>query len=404
VSGPVPAEGFRVSAGSPPVRATTPAAASPPVRVSTPRQLLSLVPVLLGFYPGASVVVLGLSSPRGTLKVSQRCPGYDPGDPDGAARTVRDVVALLARQQCLRATAVGYGPDERVAPFIRLLREQATGHGIELIELLRAEGSRYWSYVCTDPACCPPEGSPYDDTPDPALATLLPEGVPAVLPSRAALAGLIAPSGGEEAASTRGATRRAGQRAARLTRRARQSADPVARRHPVASAGIRAVRAAVRACRQDQAVTHSCRQDRAVTHAQAGWLLVALHDPWVRDDALCRMDAAHRRAHLKLWADLTRLAGPGDVAAPATLLAFTAWQAGNGPLANVALDRALDDDPRYEMARTLRLLINHGIPPAKAGPPMTPRQVAAYFRARATGTGSPAPSARHEAGDGCLSA
>jgi hypothetical protein len=394
VSGSVPAEGFLVSAGSPPPRVTTPTAASAPVRVSTPGQLLRLVPVLLGFRPGASVVVLGLAPPRGTLKVIQRCPGYDPGDPGGAARTVRDAVALLARQQCPRAAAVGYGPDERVAPFIGLLREQAARHGIELIELLRAEGSRYWSYACADPACCPPEGSPYDDTPDPELAALLPEGVPAVLPSRAALAGLIAPSGGEDAASTLGATRRAGQRAARLTGRARQSADPVARRHPVAGAGIRAVRAAIRACRQDQ----------AVTRAQAGWLLVALHDPWVRDDALCRMDAAHRRAHLKLWTDLTRLASPGYVAAPATLLAFTAWQAGNGPLANVALDRALDDDPRYEMARTLRLLINHGIPPAKAEPPMTPRQVAAYFRAQATGTSRPAPSAPQEAGDGYLSA
>jgi len=161
-------------------------AAPPSVRVTTPRQLLSLVSVLLGFYPRASVVILGVGSPRGTLKVIQRCPGYGPGDPDGAARTVRDVVALLASQQCPRAAAVGYGPDEHVAPFIGLLREQAARHGIELIELLRAEGSRYWSYACADPACCPPEGSPYDDTLDPALAALLPEGVPAVLPSREA--------------------------------------------------------------------------------------------------------------------------------------------------------------------------------------------------------------------------
>jgi Domain of unknown function (DUF4192) len=154
-------------------------AAPPPARVTTPRQLLSLVPVLLGFCPRASVVILGVAPPRGTLKVIQRCPGYDPGDSDGAARTVRDVVALLASQQCPRAAAVGYGPDEHVTPFTGLLREQAGRHGVELIELLRAEGGRYWSYVCTDPACCPPEGSPYDDTPDPALAALLPERVPA---------------------------------------------------------------------------------------------------------------------------------------------------------------------------------------------------------------------------------
>ena len=63
---------------------------------------------------------------------------------------------------------------------------------------------------------------------------------------------------------------------------------------------------------------------------------------------------AQRRAHLRLWSDLTRLARPGYVAAPASLLAFVAWQAGDGALANVALDRALADDPRYSMARLLR--------------------------------------------------
>jgi hypothetical protein len=168
----------------------------------------------------------------------------------------------------------------------------------------------------------------------------------------------------------------------------------VTRRHPVANAGIRAVRAALRACRQGQ----------AVTRAQAGWLLVALGDSWVRDDALGRLDPAHRRADLKLWTDLTRLAVPGYVAAPATLLVHAAWRAGNGALANVAIDRALDDDPGYPLARTLQRVLALGAPPDKAEPPMTPRQVAAFHRARAAGTGRSALTACREAADGYLSA
>ena len=58
------------------------------------------------------------------------------------------------------------------------------------------------------------------------------------------------------------------------------------------------------------------------------------------------MDPAHARAHQRLWTDLTRHAQPGYIAAPASLLAFTAWQNGNGALANLALDRALADTPR----------------------------------------------------------
>ena len=78
---------------------------------------------------------------------------------------------------------------------------------------------------------------------------------------------------------------------------------------------------------------------------QFAWLAPALTSLRVRDDAWARMDPAHCDAHLRLWTDLTRRAQPGYVAAAACLLAFTAWQNGNGALANVALDRALADTP-----------------------------------------------------------
>jgi hypothetical protein len=68
---------------------------------------------------------------------------------------------------------------------------------------------------------------------------------------------------------------------------------------------------------------------------------------------------------------------PSYVAAPASLLAFCAWQAGDGALANVALDRALDDNPRYSMALLLREALDSGAPPSMPRLPMTPEEVAA---------------------------
>ena len=94
---------------------------------------------------------------------------------------------------------------------------------------------------------------------------------------------------------------------------------------------------------------------------------MALRDLRVRDDAWARMDPAHADAHRRLWTDVVRRAQPGYVAAPAALLAFVAWQSGDGALANVALDRALADDPRYSMALLLRQVITAGAPPV-AGP------------------------------------
>jgi hypothetical protein len=106
---------------------------------------------------------------------------------------------------------------------------------------------------------------------------------------------------------------------------------------------------------------------------------VALRELRVRDDAWARMDPAHAEAHQRLWLDVTRRAQPGYAAAPAALLAFVAWQSGDGALANVALDRALGDDPDYSMALLLRQVINAGAPPSMATLPMSPEEVAASY-------------------------
>ena len=73
---------------------------------------------------------------------------------------------------------------------------------------------------------------------------------------------------------------------------------------------------------------------------------------------------------------MVRHVQPGYIAAPASLLAFTAWQTGDGALANIALDRALADQPDYSMALLLRDILDAGTPPSAAVPPMTPEQVA----------------------------
>ena len=135
-------------------------AAPPPVRVTTPRELLSLVPALLGFYPRACVVVIGVVPLRGSVRVSLRFAGYDPAGPGAAALRAGFAVALLASGQCPQAAAVGYGPDQHVAPFFTLLREQADRLDIQLTQLLRAEDGRYWSCARTGPSCCPPGAAP----------------------------------------------------------------------------------------------------------------------------------------------------------------------------------------------------------------------------------------------------
>jgi hypothetical protein len=189
-------------------------------------------------------------------------------------------------------------------------------------------------------------------------------GIPAAA-SRAALAATIAPLEGPGADAMREAIARAEQAAARqLT---------VSGPDAFEATGLAAVREAITCYRGGGSMT--CPGDWAR-------LALALTSMRVRDDAWARMDPAHRDAHIRLWTGLTRRAQPGYVAAAASLLAFTAWQSGDGALANIALDRALADDPGYTMARLLRDALAAGLPPSAAVLPMTPEECAASYDAR----------------------
>jgi hypothetical protein len=191
-----------------------------------------------------------------------------------------------------------------------------------------------------------------------------------VLPGRAAVAARVAPLGGIATESMRQATRRAERHVTQLLAKARKSGRLGAVRHLIASEGLATVGAMITTYRAG---------GRYTADYQLARMTVALRDLRVRDDAWARMDPAHRDAHRRLWIDVTRRAQPGYVAAPAALLAFVAWQCGDGALANVALDRALADDPRYSMALLLRQVITAGAPPSLARLPMTPEEVAASY-------------------------
>jgi hypothetical protein len=341
------------------------------VRAGSPAALLRLVPHLLGFMPEASLVVIGVAPPRDRIQVTLRYDLPDPPAVDLAAEIAAHALGVLSAQQLTAAVAVGYGSAALVTPVARELRESAWQAAIDLKEFLRVADGRYWSYVCGNEKCCPAEGVPFDATAaDPAEAEALAAVGDRVLATRAAVAARVAPLGGIAAESMRQATRRAEQHVAQLLAKVRKSARLGAARQMIATEGLAAVGAMITRYREG---------GRFTTDYEIARITVALRDLRVRDDAWARMDPSHAEAHQRLWTDVVRRAQPGYVAAPAALLAFVAWQSGDGALANVTLDRALADDPRYSMALLLRQVITAGAPPALARLPMTPEEVAASY-------------------------
>ncbi len=131
-----------------------------------------------------------------------------------------------------------------------------------------------------------------------------------ILASRDELAATIAPVTGPMAEAMRRETSRAQRIAARLITRAAANGGPA---RPVIQHGLEAVQAAITTYRDGGTIELA---------SQFAWLSLALTSLWVRDDAWARMDPGHARAHERLWADLTRHAQPGYIAAPACLLAL----------------------------------------------------------------------------------
>jgi hypothetical protein len=187
---------------------------------------------------------------------------------------------------------------------------------------------------------------------------------------------VIAPASDEELAAVKAEGRRAAERVGRFLPRPEYAGQLEPSYRALARRGIHAVTNVVQQYRGGGPVPHP---------ATIAWLLLVLDHPPVLDHAWALMEPAARNAHRRMWLDLTRRACPGYVAAPASLLAFVAWQNEDRDLARAAVDLALDDTEEYSMATTLHTAINW--PSSFAIPPMTPLEVGIRYGL----TESPAP-------------
>lgn len=97
--------------------------------------------------------------------------------------------------------------------------------------------------------------------------------------------------------------------------------------------------------------------------AEAGRLLVLTSVVATRDVAWSEITRASAGSHVDLWRGLVRRSPRELLPGAAALLAFAAWQHGNGALAWCALDRCLEVDPDYSMAHCIAELLTRAVPP-----------------------------------------
>lgn len=326
------------------------------VRLAGPGPTIAALPYLLGFHPAESVVVLGLRGTSAELCLTLR--------DDLVGSHLDEVVAArlagpLRRAGATRAVAVvvtEHDGDERdgepdgerdgdLLPrrgLVDRLRVALRGEQVLLVDAVLVRRGRWWSYACRDTRCCPASGHPLEDEADDGLVAAAAVRGRAVLPDRAALEQVVAPTPGSRSEAFDQAGRALATEVGRSGRKA------------AVRDGVATVLEAVRA-RSEGPVP--------LPDGDAARLCVLLGLTAVRDEVLASLDDLDAGASEGLWLDLVRLAEPGWAAAPATLLALQSYLRGDGAFARVCVQRALEAGPDHGLALLLSDALDRGAPP-----------------------------------------
>ena len=312
--------------GSVPAMTTT-SSATRTLTARSPEDVLAAVPLVLGFVPEESVVMLTFGAPE---------PFHARLDLPRSARDRRAAAEALvgpaSRHGVRRVLFVVYAVDATLArSCARSLVRAFTRRGIDVVDVLRSDG-RCWFIVPVDPTASESTGTAYDVSGHLFTAQSVAAGR-VTRASRGELAATVAP-------------------------------DPES---------ARAVGDAVRSLPRDEAadagwvrttVGRLAARDDPPDPATSARLLVALREPGPRDAALDSVDREEAGRRLPLWSALVRAAPPDLVAPVASVLGFHAWLAGDGALAWCALERAAEGEPACSLADVVAEALEQALPPS----------------------------------------
>ncbi|WP_433204696.1 DUF4192 domain-containing protein [Nocardia sp. CA-107356] len=337
------------------------------LHVDEPGELIAAVPAMVGFVPQRSLVVAVLSSspdrehapiidavarfdlppafrPRhGLAAAYAQCVAQI-----FAAESATEVLAVIVDDRVreprrTRGHSAGIGPWGRlIAAFARPLAQQevflAGAWEVGAIEA----GQRWWSLL---------DANHRGALPDPATSMVTVAHVLAGRPirrTRSELTDLLLPD-----------TELAQQVAAHLD----DALTLAQQRHTAAARHGDPDRCRRRALEVVLSQIANIDSGAALTAADCAELAAALRDRTVRDALFALAVGDHAAVAENLWIVLARALSGSDRADAATLLGYSAYIRGDGPLAGIALHAALDADPTHSMARLLEISLRTGMRP-----------------------------------------
>jgi hypothetical protein len=294
-----------------------------------PEDLLAVVPVVLGFHPDDSLVMLTFGAARPFHARLDLPPALDD---DVLAELVDTLLGPCLKHAVDRVAFVVYSGDRALAAALAAALVPAfVAEGVGVVDVLRAHDGRWCSVPIRAGAEEPPP-APYDDTHHPFNAHAVFEGR-VTLASRDELRSTVAPD-------------------AVLRRRWRELMAGDAPADPDAAAVVRGLVAGWVSAGDGPDDVGAARVLRVVSRVEA------------RDAALYAVTDDTVEDHLRVWSALLRGAPDPQVPDVAAVTAFCAWQSGHGALAWCALDRGFEVDPEHRLGRCLAECLVRAVPPS----------------------------------------
>ena len=162
--------------------------------------MIAMIPYLFGFQPVESLVVVALEGPRKRFGPLLRIDlGGDPdvADPVLAELQAEQVVAITVKHALRRVLVVAFSRGRRRAdPVVQRVLNGLAAAGVAVEDAFRADGTRWWSYLCRNPLCCSPDGAVYDVGTSRVAAEAVVSGL-SFEPDRDALRALLTPARGQ---------------------------------------------------------------------------------------------------------------------------------------------------------------------------------------------------------------
>jgi hypothetical protein len=308
------------------------------LHVRCTEDLIAAAPLVLGFQPADSVVMLTAEGAH-VFHARTSLPGL--ADPDGSAAHVAELLLGPARRNGLRRVVfLFFSDDERVTRRVWVaLRRGCERSRLRIVDAVRVDERRY--YPLTGDRMLREVGVAYDVTAHPFAAQAVLQGIVVAKDRDAVVASVAADPGAQDAV-------RAVLLAAGLA-----DAGPPHGGHERRRWGE---------WLQEVVLRHTAGGTVASDDelARVGW---CMQDVRVRDAAWALIRRPQADRHQAFWSDVVRRMPDTLLPAPAALLGWAAWQAGHGALAWVAIDRCRAVDPSYGMAAILADCLDRAVPP-----------------------------------------